>query len=144
MVAIGVRSTGEKVLLSLAVMGVESTAAWSGFVMNLVDRGLKRIELAIVDGNKGLTRALLELWPNLPIQRCTVHKLWNILGHAPKSLQGEVKADYEPGEGHRAAAAPGPRGPRPTCVPPSSEKPPLNLPFVRGVRMASSRHVPRP
>jgi|CXWL01.1.fsa_nt_gi transposase-like protein len=95
MVAIGVRSTGEKVLLSLAVMGVESTAAWSGFVTGLADRGLKRIELAIVDGNKGLTRALLELWPKLPIQRCTVHKLWNILGHAPKSLQGEVKADYD-------------------------------------------------
>lgn len=94
MVAIGVRSTGEKVLLSLAVMGVESTAAWSGFVTNLADRGLKRIELAIVDGNKGLTRALLELWPNLPIQRCTVHKLWNLLGHAPKSLQSEVKDDY--------------------------------------------------
>lgn len=95
MVAIGVRGTGEKVLLSLAVMGVESTAAWSGFVTDLADRGLKRIELAIVDGNKGLTRALLELWPNLPIQRCTVHKLWNLLGHAPKSLQGEVKADYD-------------------------------------------------
>ena len=95
MVAIGVRSTGEKVLLSLAVMGVESTAAWSGFVTNLTNRGLKRIQLAIVDGNKGLTRALLELWPNLPIQRCTVHKLWNLLGHAPKSLQGEVKADYD-------------------------------------------------
>lgn len=95
MVAIGVRSTGEKVLLSLAVMGVESTAAWSGFVTDLADRGLKRIELAIVDGNKGLTRALLELWPNLAIQRCTVHKLWNLLGHAPKSLQGEVKADYD-------------------------------------------------
>ncbi|MDO8756766.1 MAG: IS256 family transposase [Elusimicrobiota bacterium] len=95
MVAIGVRSTGEKVLLSLAVMGVESTAAWSGFVTNMADRGLKRIELAIVDGNKGLTRALLELWPNLAIQRCTVHKLWNLLGYAPKSLQGEVKADYD-------------------------------------------------
>jgi putative transposase len=95
MVAIGVRSTGEKVLLSLAVMGVESTAAWTGFVTDLTNRGLKRIQLAIVDGNKGLTRALLELWPKLPIQRCTVHKLWNLLGHAPKSLQGEVKADYD-------------------------------------------------
>lgn len=95
MVAIGVRSTGEKVLLSLAVMGVESTASWSGFVTDLANRGLKRIELAIVDGNKGLTRALLELWPKLPIQRCTVHKLWNLLGHAPKSLQAEVKADYD-------------------------------------------------
>jgi transposase-like protein len=95
MVAIGVRGTGEKVLLSLAVMGVESTAAWTGFVTDLTNRGLKRIQLAIVDGNKGLTRALLELWPKLPIQRCTVHKLWNLLGHAPKSLQGEVKVDYD-------------------------------------------------
>jgi transposase-like protein len=95
MVAIGVRSTGEKVLLSLAVMGGESTAAWGAFVNDLADRGLKRVGLAIVDGNKGLTRALLELWPNLPIQRCTVHKLWNLLGHAPKSLQAEVKADYD-------------------------------------------------
>lgn len=95
MVAIGVRSTGEKVLLSLAVTGSESTAAWGEFVNDLANRGLKRVQLAIVDGNKALTRSLLELWPNLPIQRCTVHKLWNLLGHAPKSLQGEVKADYD-------------------------------------------------
>ena len=95
MVAIGVRSTGEKVLLSLAVMGVESTAAWGGFVGDLVSRSLKRPELVIIDGNKGLERSLLEQWPKLPIQRCTVHKLWNLLGHAPKSLQTEVKADYD-------------------------------------------------
>jgi putative transposase len=95
MVAIGVRSTGEKVLLSLAVMGGESAAAWGEFVGDLADRGLKRVRLAIVDGNKGLMRALRELWPNLPIQRCTVHKLWNLLGHAPKSLQAEVKVDYD-------------------------------------------------
>ena len=95
MVAIGVRSTGEKVLLSLAVMGVESTASWGEFVNDLSNRGLKRVELAIIDGNKGLARALLELWPKLPIQRCTIHKLWNLLGHAPKSKQAEVKADYD-------------------------------------------------
>jgi len=95
MVAIGVRATGEKVLLSLAVMGVESAAAWGGFVANMVNRGLKRPELVIIDGNQGLERSLLELWPKLSIQRCTVHKLWNLLGHAPKSLQAEVKADYD-------------------------------------------------
>jgi putative transposase len=95
MVSIGVRATGEKVLLSLAVMGGESAAAWGEFVNDLANRGLKRVQLAIVDGNKGLERALLELWPKLPIQRCTVHKLWNLLGHAPKSLQAEVKADYD-------------------------------------------------
>lgn len=95
MVAIGVRANGEKVLLSLAVMGGESAAAWGEFVGDLSKRGLKRVQLAIVDGNAGLERALLELWPRLPLQRCTVHKLWNLLGHAPKSLQAEVKADYD-------------------------------------------------
>lgn len=95
MVAIGVRATGEKVLLSLAVMGAESAAAWSGFVTDLVNRGMRRPDLVVIDGNQGLQRALLELWPKLPIQRCTVHKLWNLLGHAPKSLQAEVKADYD-------------------------------------------------
>jgi putative transposase len=95
MVAIGVRATGEKVLLSLAVMGVESAAAWGGFVTDLANRGLRRPLLVIIDGNQGLQRSLLELWPKLPIQRCTVHKLWNLLGHAPKSLQAEVKADYD-------------------------------------------------
>lgn len=95
MVAIAVRANGEKVLLSLAVMGSESAAAWSGFVTDLVNRSLRRPELVIIDGNQGLERALLELWPKLPIQRCTVHKLWNLLGHAPKSLQAEVKADYD-------------------------------------------------
>ena len=95
MVAIGVRSTGEKVLLSLAVLGVESGAAWGEFVSDMANRGLKRVELAIVDGNKGLERSLNELWPKVPLQRCTVHKLWNLLGHAPKSLQAEVKADYD-------------------------------------------------
>ena len=95
MVAIGVRASGEKVLLSLAVMGGESAAAWGEFVGDLSNRGLKRVQLAIVDGTQGLERALLELWPNLAIQRCTVHKLLNLLGHAPKSLQAEVKADYD-------------------------------------------------
>lgn len=95
MVAVGVRASGEKVLLSLAVMGVESAAAWGEFVNDLANRGLKQVVLAIVDGNKGLERSLLERWPKLFIQRCTVHKLKNILGHSPKSLQAEVKADYD-------------------------------------------------
>jgi putative transposase len=95
MVAIGVRASGEKVLLSLGVMGVESAASWGGVVNDLARRGLRRPLLVIVDGNAGLERALQELWPKLPIQRCTVHKLWNLLGHAPKSLQAEVKADYD-------------------------------------------------
>lgn len=94
MVAIGVRSTGEKVLLSLRVMGSESAAAWEAFAGNLVNRGLKRPELAVTDGNQGLASTLEKLWPGLPRQRCVVHKLWNLLGHAPKKHHDEIRADY--------------------------------------------------
>jgi transposase-like protein len=94
MVAVGVRASGEKVLLSLRVMGSESAAAWEAFAGDLADRGLKRPELAIIDGNQGLALALGRLWPGLPLQRCVVHKLWNLLAHAPKRLHDEIRADY--------------------------------------------------
>jgi transposase-like protein len=92
--AVGVRSTGEKVLLSLEVMGSESAAAWESFVGDLAARGLKRPELAIIDGNAGLAQALDRLWPGMPRQRCVVHKLRNLLGHAPKRLHDEIRADF--------------------------------------------------
>jgi putative transposase len=94
MAAIGVRSTGEKVLLALRVMGSESEEAWKTFVGELAARGLKRPRLAITDGSTGLASALDKVWPGIPRQRCIVHKLWNLLGYAPKSRHDELKADY--------------------------------------------------
>jgi transposase-like protein len=75
-------------------MGGESEAAWRGILDDLTRRGLKRPELAIVDGAPGLEKALVALWPDLPLQRCTVHKLRNLIAHAPKRLAEEIKADY--------------------------------------------------
>ena len=39
------------------------------------------------------TRAA-SLWPELPTQRCTVHKHRNLLAHAPEALHEEITADY--------------------------------------------------
>ena len=93
--AIGVRRDGQKVLLSIRNMGGESTAAWRQFLDDLDTRGLKRPEFVIVDGAPGLEAALTALWgEDLPIQRCTVHKHRNLLGHAPKPLHDELTEDY--------------------------------------------------
>jgi transposase-like protein len=35
------------------------------------------------DGSPGLATALREQWPQLPIQRCTAHKLRNLEAKAP-------------------------------------------------------------
>jgi len=93
--AIGVRRDGQKVLLSIRNMGGESTTAWRQFLDDLDARGLKRPEFVIVDGAPGLEAALVSLWgDDLPIQRCTVHKHRNLLGHAPKRLHDELAEDY--------------------------------------------------
>lgn len=92
--AVGVRATGEKVLLSLRVMGSESAAAWEAFADDLANRKLKRPELAVIDGSQGLATALERLWPGMPRQRCVVHKLRNLIAHAPKRLHDEIRTDF--------------------------------------------------
>ena len=93
--AVGVRRDGQKVLLSIRNMGGESKAAWRQFIDDLDARGLARPEFVIVDGAPGLEAALVALWgTELPIQRCTVHKHRNLLGHAPKHMHDELTEDY--------------------------------------------------
>ena len=94
LVAIGVRRDGQKILLAISNMGGESKAAWRAFLGDLDARGLKAPEFVVVDGAPGLEAALAELWPEAPVQRCTVHKHRNLLAHAPKSLHDELTEDY--------------------------------------------------
>ena len=94
LVVLGVRSDGQKVLLSVRNMGGESEAAWRGVLDDLVGRGLKTPQFLIIDGAGGLERALAALWPAVPTQRCTVHKHRNLLGHAPDAMHEELSADY--------------------------------------------------
>ena len=92
--AIGVRRDGQKVLLSIRNMGGESTAAWRMFLGDLDARGLRAPDFIIVDGAPGLEAALTELWPDAPVQRCTVHKHRNLLAHAPRYMHDELTEDY--------------------------------------------------
>jgi putative transposase len=94
LVVLGVRRDGQKVLLAVRNMGGESEAAWRGVLDDLIARGLQRPQFLIIDGAAGLERALAALWPDVPTQRCTVHKHRNLLAHAPQALHEEVSADY--------------------------------------------------
>src|SRR5258707_7936013 len=94
LVALGVRRDGQKVLVALRNMGGESEAAWRALLDDLVARGLATPELVIVDGAPGLEKAVAALWPEVPVQRCTVHKHRNLLAHAPKKLYDQISADY--------------------------------------------------
>ena len=61
---------------------------------DLIARGLRTPGFLTVAGAAGLERALAALWPEVPTQRCTVHKHRNLLAHAPEALHEEVSADY--------------------------------------------------
>jgi len=94
LVVLGIRRDGQKILLAVKNMGGESEAAWRGVLDDLISRGLKTPEFLIIDGAAGLEKALAALWPEVPTQRCTVHKHRNLLAHAPEALHEEISADY--------------------------------------------------
>ena len=94
LVALGVRENGEKELLSLLTAGAESADGWQMLLEDLVARHMGRPGLVISDGNTGLAAALDRLWPRLPHQRCTVHKLRNLMAKAPKHAHEAVREDY--------------------------------------------------
>ena len=94
LVVLGIRRDGQKVLLAVKNMGGESEAAWRAILDDLLARGLRTPEFVIVDGAPGLEKALAALWPDVPTQRCTVHKHRNLLAHAPDRLHEEISADY--------------------------------------------------
>ena len=57
LLAVGVRETGEKLLLLLKLAGGESTAAWRAMVEDLARRGVTRPVLCVIDGSPGLRAA---------------------------------------------------------------------------------------
>ncbi len=61
---------------------------------DLAARGLRAPEFLAADGAAGLERALASLRPDVPAQRCAVHKHRDLLAHAPDALHEEVTADY--------------------------------------------------
>ena len=62
----------------------------------LTRRGLRAPWLAVVDGAPGLNKAVLELWRDSDRQRCTVHRLRNVIAKLPKrqDLHNRVRDAY--------------------------------------------------
>jgi transposase-like protein len=94
LVTLGVCADGRRVILDLRLSGVEIERAWLDAVHSLVARKLGAPLLAVIDGNPGLAVALKAQWPGIAIQRCTNHKLWNLLAKAPAHLREELAEDY--------------------------------------------------
>ena len=91
---LGVREDGEKELLELRIAPSESLRAWQGVMEGLASRGLPALVAVVIDGNKGLVSAVERVWPETEIQRCTKHKLDNLVAAGPAHAHDEIKRDY--------------------------------------------------
>ena len=91
LVAWGYDTTGKRVLLDVALGQRERFEDWRDFGRGLARRGLRSPWLAVTDGAPGLVLAAQQLWPDADRQRCTVHRLRNILAKLPK--RGEIQKD---------------------------------------------------
>jgi putative transposase len=94
LVVLGVCTDGRRIVLTMRIAGQESEAAWRELLQALVARHLGTPTLAVIDGNPGLLAALRAQWPEIAIQRCTNHKLRNLLAKAPTHLREELAEDY--------------------------------------------------
>jgi len=90
----GLTLEGRKVLLGLQLGSRESYEDWLDFARDLTTRGLRSPALVVADGAPGLWKAVAEAWSKALGQRCTVHKLRNLLSKLPERLHPEVKACY--------------------------------------------------
>jgi len=95
--AIGITDKGTKEFLCFHLGGRESTQSWETLLEKLISRGLSLndLQLVTVDGNPGLLRSLETLLPGIPIQRCVVHKIWNVVGKCPRNLRNIVPAEMK-------------------------------------------------
>ncbi|MFH1753152.1 MAG: IS256 family transposase [Candidatus Omnitrophota bacterium] len=87
LIAYGVDTRGRKEIIDFIARRSESCENWNGFLFDLYERGLKGkyLKLIIVDGGKGLSKALDGLWQRVLRQRCWRHKLENVVKYLKKA-----------------------------------------------------------
>lgn len=85
LVAYGIKTDGQRQLLSFQRAKSESYACWKAFVDNLQVRGLKgsSLKLIVMDGAVPLWAAVEEAYPFVEHQLCWVHKLRNVAKYCP-------------------------------------------------------------
>ena len=90
-IAHAVHETGRREIIGLDIGEAETEAFWTEFLRSLVARGLVGVQLAISDAHPGLKAALATVL-GAPWQRCTVHFLRDLRGHARKDQHDALGA----------------------------------------------------
>lgn len=90
LIATGISREGQREILGLMLGDSENEASWDAMLEGLKQRGLTGVDLIVSDDHKGLKKAVQRQFQGVRWQRCQVHFLRNILGHAPASQRGPL------------------------------------------------------
>ena len=90
LVASAVNAEGFREILGICEGAKEDKSGWSAFLLYLVDRGLKGVQLIISEACRGLTESTAEYLPEARWQRCMVHFYRNVFSHVPATRVREV------------------------------------------------------
>ena len=93
-VALGITTEGEKLVLGLWEGSTENATVAAALLSDLVDRGVDAEQglLFVIDGSKALRKAIRRVFGNdVPVQRCVQHKERNVLDHLPERDRPAVK-----------------------------------------------------
>jgi len=93
LIAIGINEEGHREVIGFQLANSESENSWDEFFGSLKERGLKDVRLVTSDDHKGLVNAVRKHFQEASWQRCQTHFSRNMLDHAPKALQPEIKED---------------------------------------------------
>jgi transposase-like protein len=97
-VAMGITTHGEKVILGLRRGETENAEVCKDLLAGLIERGLRQDErfLFILDGAKALKKAVRKVFgEDFPIQRCIRHKERNVLKYLPESAHAEFRRRFK-------------------------------------------------
>jgi len=96
-IALGVTITGIKVPLGFIQTTTENSESVKGLLKNLIERNFHFEEglLTIIDGSKGLRKAVGETFGNLSlIQRCQWHKRENVVSYLPEEKRDIYRGQF--------------------------------------------------
>ena len=95
MVALAVKSDGNREIVGFGVYDAEDNYSWRHFFDNLKDRGLNSVQMVISDAHKSIRQALANVYPAAAWQRCQVHLERNVLDIVPPKYKEAVKTTLE-------------------------------------------------
>jgi transposase-like protein len=94
LVAYGITTVGQPVLLAVEPGGDESHDAWADFLDGMRRRGLRVPLLVISDGAPGLCSAVDTHMSAALRQRCLIHRARNVIAKVPAERRDEIKAAF--------------------------------------------------